>query len=53
MILAGDIRKGTTFVMDGEVYQVIDFQHVKPGKVLPLLEPSLGMLCLELQRMLP
>lgn len=32
MILAGDLRKGVTFQMDGDVYQVIDFQHVKPGK---------------------
>lgn len=32
MISAGDFRKGVTFEMDGEVYQIIDFQHVKPGK---------------------
>lgn len=32
MIQAGDFRKGITFEMDGDVYQVIDFQHVKPGK---------------------
>ncbi|MDO5717267.1 MAG: elongation factor P [Tissierellia bacterium] len=32
MISAGDFRKGVTFVMDGDVYQVLDFQHVKPGK---------------------
>lgn len=32
MISAGDFRKGLTFEMDGDVYQVIDFQHVKPGK---------------------
>ena len=32
MISAGDFRKGLTFEMDGEIYQVIDFQHVKPGK---------------------
>lgn len=32
MISAGDFRKGLTFVMDGDVYEVIDFQHVKPGK---------------------
>lgn len=32
MISAGDFRKGATFVMDGEVYEIIDFQHVKPGK---------------------
>lgn len=32
MISAGDLRKGVTFVMDGDVYEIIDFQHVKPGK---------------------
>lgn len=32
MISAGDFRKGATFLMDGYVYQVVDFQHVKPGK---------------------
>ncbi len=32
MISAGDFRNGMTFEMDGKVYQVIEFQHVKPGK---------------------
>ena len=32
MVVAGDFRKGTTFDMDGTVYTVVDFQHVKPGK---------------------
>lgn len=32
MISANDLRKGVTFVYDNGVYQVIDFQHVKPGK---------------------
>ena len=32
MITAGDFRNGLTFEMDGQVYQVIEFQHVKPGK---------------------
>ena len=32
MISAGDFRKGVTFEMDGDVYQIVDFQHVKPGK---------------------
>ncbi len=31
-IMAGDIRKGVTFVNEGKVYVVVDFQHVKPGK---------------------
>ncbi|HIT94641.1 MAG TPA: elongation factor P [Candidatus Faecivivens stercoripullorum] len=29
---AGDFRNGLTFDMDGQVMQVIEFQHVKPGK---------------------
>ena len=32
MICAGDFRNGATFELDGNVYRVIDFQHVKPGK---------------------
>ena len=32
MISAGDFRKGVTFEMDGDVYEILDFQHVKPGK---------------------
>lgn len=32
MISAGDFRNGVTFEMDGAVYSVIEFQHVKPGK---------------------
>ena len=29
---AGDFRNGTTFEMDGNVFKVVEFQHVKPGK---------------------
>ena len=32
MISAGDFRNGMTFEMDGGVFQVVEFQHVKPGK---------------------
>ncbi len=32
MISAGDFRNGITFEMDGQLYQVVEFQHVKPGK---------------------
>ncbi len=32
MISAGDFRNGITFDMDGVVLQIIEFQHVKPGK---------------------
>ena len=32
MVTAGDFRNGLTFDMDGNVMQVVEFQHVKPGK---------------------
>ena len=32
MIAAGDFRNGSTFELDGQVFQVVEFQHVKPGK---------------------
>ncbi len=32
MIVAGDFRKGVNFEMEGKIYNVVDFQHVKPGK---------------------
>jgi len=32
MIVAGDFKNGVTFELDGQIYQVVEFQHVKPGK---------------------
>lgn len=32
MISAGEFRNGVTFELDGQVFQVVEFQHVKPGK---------------------
>ena len=32
MITAGDFRNGMTFEEDGNVLQIVEFQHVKPGK---------------------
>lgn len=32
MVTAGDFRNGVTFEMDGNIYSIIEFQHVKPGK---------------------
>ena len=32
MVVAGDFKNGVTFEMEGNVFQVIEFQHVKPGK---------------------
>ena len=30
--MAGDLRNNTTFELDGNVFKVVEFQHVKPGK---------------------
>ena len=32
MISSNDFRPGVTVEIDGNVWQVVDFQHVKPGK---------------------
>ncbi len=32
MIDANELRKGTTFILDGELYQVLEYQHYKPGR---------------------
>lgn len=32
MIDVHQLRKGTTFTLDGEIYKVIEFQHHKPGR---------------------
>ena len=32
MVSAGDFRNGVTFDIDGDVFQIVEFQHVKPGK---------------------
>jgi elongation factor P len=41
MVQAGDFRNGLTLEMDGSVYQVIEFQHVKPGKGSPFVRTKL------------
>jgi elongation factor P len=32
LIAAGDFRKGVTIEVDGQIFTVVDFMHVKPGK---------------------
>ena len=44
MILAGDFRNGVTFEMDSNVYRVVEFQHVKPGKGAAFVRTKLSML---------
>ena len=41
MISAGEFRNGVTFEMDGQVMQVIEFQHVKPGKGSPFVRTKM------------
>lgn len=41
MISTNDLRTGTTIELDGELYSVIDFQHVKPGKGSPFVRTKL------------
>ena len=36
MINSQDVKNGVCIRMDGRLYFVIDFLHVKPGKVTPL-----------------
>ena len=45
MISAGDFRNGVTFEMDGTVMQVIEFQHVKPGKGAAFVRAKMRNLC--------
>ena len=41
MITAGDFRKGVTFEMEGNVWIVVEFLHVKPGKGSPFVRTKL------------
>ena len=41
MISAGDFRNGITIELDNNVYQIIEFQHVKPGKVAAFVRTKL------------
>ena len=43
MISAGDFRNGITLEIEGNVFQIMEFQHVKPGKGAHSLELKLKM----------
>ena len=43
--MAGDFRNGTTFEMDGNVFKVVEFQHVKPGKGAAFVRAKMRNLC--------
>ena len=40
-IEAGDFKTGLTLIVDGDPWQVIDFQHVKPGKGAAILKTKM------------
>lgn len=44
MIMAGDFRKGVTVEIDGQVWSVVDFQHVKPVRAPRSYVPALRTL---------
>ena len=41
MISAGDFRNGITIELEGNIYQIIEFQHVKPGKGAAILKTKM------------
>ena len=41
MISAGDFRNGITLEIEGNVYQIVEFQHVKPGKGAAILKTKM------------
>ena len=41
MITAGDFRKGVVFEMDGAVFTIVEFLHVKPGKGSPFVRTKI------------
>ena len=45
MVVAGDFKNGITFEMDGNVFQVVEFQHVKPGKGAAFVRAKMRNLC--------
>ena len=44
MITAGDFRKGITIELDGDVWTIVDFQHVKPWKGALSCAPRLNIM---------
>lgn len=41
MISAGDFKKGITVEYEGQLYTIVDFQHVKPGKGSPFVRTKI------------
>lgn len=41
MVVAGDFKNGVTIEYEGNIWQIIEFQHVKPGKGSPFVRTKL------------
>ena len=45
MVTAGDFKNGITLEMDNAIWQIIEFQHVKPGKGAAFVRTKLKWRC--------
>ena len=45
MISAGDFRNGVTIELEGNIYQILEFQHVKPGKGAAFVRAKMRNMC--------
>ena len=41
LININDIKNGMTVIIDGTLYQIVDFLHVKPGKGAAIVKAKL------------
>ena len=51
MVSAGDFRNGITFEEDGNVFLIVEFQHVKPGKGAAFLRTKIPSAYIERREM--
>ena len=40
MVDVNDIRNGMTLLIEGNIYQIVEFLHVKPGKGAAFIKPK-------------
>ena len=45
MVSAGDFKNGLTIQMDNNIWQIIEFQHVKPGKGAAFVRAKMRNMC--------
>jgi elongation factor P len=53
MIDVNDLRRGTTFILDGELYKVLEYQHHKPGRGNAIIRTKLATLETGLEILVP